>query len=72
MTDTARGRATHIHTRDLAWGPPEPAGLGPGHDATNSELNTPPRRHRVGAQRRPAVRSLTCSGRSVSAATHAA
>ena len=38
MTDTTRGRAAHIHTRDLAWGPPEPAELGPVHDATREDL----------------------------------
>jgi hypothetical protein len=38
MTGTARGRAAHIHTRDLAWGPPEPAELGPVHDATREDL----------------------------------
>ena len=38
MTDPARRRAPHVHTRDLAWGPPEPAELGPVHDATREGL----------------------------------
>jgi kynurenine formamidase len=33
-----RRRAQHIHTRDLAWGPPEPSELGPVHDATREGL----------------------------------
>jgi kynurenine formamidase len=38
VTGEGRRRAPHIHTRDLAWGPPEPAELGPVHDATREGL----------------------------------